>query len=44
MTIVYEKSLYKHPASLNYYKSNIINFGYLSYTIHMSIIHSRFFR
>ena len=36
MTIVYKKSLYNHHASLNYYRSNIINFGYLSYKIHMS--------
>ena len=30
MKIVYKKSLYKHHASLKYYKSNIIIFGYLA--------------
>ena len=40
MKIVYKKSLYKHHASLNYYRSNIINFEYLSYKIHMFVVHS----
>ena len=30
MKIVYKKSLYKHP-SLNFHKSNIIIFDYISY-------------
>ena len=43
MKIVYKKSLYKHHASLNYYKGNIIIFGYLSYKVHISVVHSNFF-
>ena len=38
MKIAYKKLLYKHHALLNYYKSNIIIFGYLSYKIHVSVV------
>ena len=42
--IIYKKSLYKHHALINNYKSNNIIFGYLSYKIHMSVVYSNFFR
>ena len=43
MKIAYKKSLYKHHALLNYYKSNMFIFGYLSNKIHMCVVHSNFF-
>ena len=44
MKSAYKKSLYKRHTSLNYYKINIIIFGYLSYKIYMSVVRSNFFR
>ena len=40
MKSVYKKLLYKDHTSLKYYKIIIIIFGYLSYNIYISIVHS----